>query len=81
MSKYFLGSIYELIRRASKKPPHIILERLRMIVKLQADRYLLPRRGRISDKEFLKELYVQSIDDLWSKLSQKRYFTRIDSVS
>jgi hypothetical protein len=59
------------IRRGLRKPPKVILDRVRTEFLKQAERLLIPARARVSAKQLLAELEASTIEELWSRLAQR----------
>ena len=57
----------------SGKPPKIILLRLISIVRTQLERFRLPRRVLLSERQLLKELRAESLDSLWNDLAARPF--------
>lgn len=69
------------LARAFRKPPHLVWHRVMTVVQAHADRFLAPRRAeRFGGGALLTATEATSIDELWTRLSNRLYAIPIPSI-
>jgi hypothetical protein len=67
-------SALQLLRRALRKPPSVVARRLGYEARVQAERYLAPRRARRFDRRrLLQATGDPDLDSLWHRLAERPY--------
>jgi uncharacterized heparinase superfamily protein len=70
------------LRKVSKKPPKVIIDRLLFEIRLLVGQYTTPMLIKIfSNKRFLKKIGIEDITILWEDLSRKPFFTVTTGIS
>jgi len=74
MARDLIGTI----RRGLKKPPRVILRRLRGEAAAELDRYLAPLRARrFGRAALLDALGAVDVDSLWERLGNRAHATEV----
>ena len=76
-----MGRRLELIKKASRSPPSMVLARARVELKDWAGRFHEPRRAsRLNREQLLEKLGSPSMNDLWRRLVSRPFAAQIPQV-
>jgi len=68
------SGILDLLRRALRKPPQVLIRRLAQEVRAEADRFFAPRRANaLGDRVLLECTEASSLSELWNRLASRPF--------
>lgn len=69
-----MNSAFAKGRRALRKPPRIILIRLRQEIRSRFEKYFSrSRQTRLSEQKFVRQLQARNLGELWERLAKRPY--------
>jgi len=72
------SGIFELLRKALRKPPRVLLGRLSRELRAEADRYFAPRRAEaLNERVLLQNTHASTLPELWDRLASRPYAVEI----